>query len=141
MQAVLRFVQREEIALIAVRQLLEGHRRRIDERVQKVESFFVHEPRELVHHALVPNRWQVNEGRAVKGLEITTPRIKVHMGRDIVRAKGHLVQIRALQFKGRFIRIDGSFFHQEPQGRQFGAFKMERSLPRHLRLRQLQLSF
>ena len=141
MKSILRFVQREEIALIAVRQLLEGHRRRIDERVQEVESFFVHEPRELVHHALVSNGRQIDEGRAVKGLEIATARIKIHMGRHVVCAEGHLVQIRALQLKGRFIGIDGSLFHQKSKRRQLSAFKMERPLSRHLRLGQLQLPF
>ena len=93
MKSILVVVQGEEIALITVGQLLEGHARRIDKCVQEVQTLFVHKPRKLIHHTLVSNGRQIDESRTVKGLEVATARIKINMGRHVVCPEGHLIQV------------------------------------------------
>ena len=101
MQAVLICMHGEEVALVAVGQLLKGHGRRINQRVEQIQSCFVHEPRELIHEALVTDGRQIDQGRAFLGFEVPSARIKIHMGKNILRPKGNLIQIASLKFKRR----------------------------------------
>ena len=140
-QSILVRVLGEEIALVTVRQFLKGHGSRIDEGVEQIEPFFIHEPGELVHHALVANGGKVDEGGTIDGLKIAPPFVKVHMRGHIVGLKGHVVQIRSLKLKSCHLGIDGSLFHQESLRGKLRPFKMERPTPCHLWFGQLQFPF
>ena len=131
MQAVLICMHGEKVALVAVGQLLKGHGRRIDQGVEQIQSCFIHEPRELIHEALVTDGRQINQGRAFLGFEVPSARIKIHMGKNILRPEGNLIQIASLKFKRRILRIDGAFFHEEITRREFGLFKVKCALARH----------
>ena len=138
-QTVLVGMHGEKVALVAIGQLLKCHGSRIDQRVEQIQSCFVHEPREFIHEALVSNGWQVDQGRALLGFEISSARVKIHMRKDIICPKGHFVQIASLQFKRRFLGIDGALFHEEIARRKFCLFKIKCALASHSGGIQFQL--
>ena len=140
-QAVLVGMLREEIALVPIGQLLKRHGRGIDERVHEVEALLVHEPRKLVHQALVADGRQVDQGCTIPRLEVSATGVKIHMGRHVVCAKRHFIQIRARQFKRRHVGVDRAFLHQETLGPKFCPLKVERPASGHLGFGQLQLTF
>ena len=103
----------KKVALVPICQLLEGHGRRVNQRVQQVQTCLIHEPREFIHQAPVTNGRQVDQRRTILGLEITSACIEVDMGKHILGSKCHTVQIAALQLKRRFLRVNGALLHEK----------------------------